>query len=135
MARTLPEWVGATDDTAVPARVRQRVFDKWLGCCHECSGDIQTGRKWQCDHIVPLIQGGTNREFNLAPICDHCHKIKSAREGTEKAKVAAIRQRHIGITQPAGTIRSKGFPESPKKEKAPQRASLPPRSLYARRDT
>ena len=34
MARSVPEWVGKSDDTRVPPRVRIRVYDAYDGVCH-----------------------------------------------------------------------------------------------------
>jgi 5-methylcytosine-specific restriction protein A len=33
MTREVPEWIGATDDAAIPARVRVRVFERYEGRC------------------------------------------------------------------------------------------------------
>ncbi|WP_418236056.1 HNH endonuclease [Comamonas serinivorans] len=42
---------------------------------------------WECDHIVPREQGGSNAESNLQPLCkDPCHREKSAREAHQRAK-------------------------------------------------
>ena len=132
MARAVPEWVAPTDDTKIPDRVRQRIFDAHDGCCHVC--DIQIGGKlWNVDHRIAIANGGAHRESNLAPICIPCHKIKSRVDVGIKSKIAAVKARHTGVRQPTGTLQSKGFPESPKKEKAPQRASLPPRALFAKK--
>lgn len=38
------------------------------------------------DHIVPLADGGTATEENLQLLCPDCHKEKTAREATERAR-------------------------------------------------
>lgn len=135
MTRSVPEWKGKTDDTPVPPRVRQRVFDRAHGMCHYCSSLIVVpGMKWQCDHVKAIIDGGENRESNLAPIhAKVCHPAKTGAEVDRKKKVAAVRQKHIGVTQPKGKIQSPGFPKVTKEPKV-TKASLPPRQLFARRE-
>jgi 5-methylcytosine-specific restriction endonuclease McrA len=48
------------------------------------------------DHIVPLIDGGENRESNLQLIALKTHKLKTAREAMERAKVRSVRGKHRG---------------------------------------
>lgn len=103
--RKVEEWVGQTDDTRAPPRVRARIFDR-DNRCHLCGCEIQIGQKWDLDHVVALINGGENREANLKPSHRKCHKDKTARDVAEKAKVAAVRQKHIGAAAPKQKIPS-----------------------------
>lgn len=97
MARTVKEWQGRTDDSKAPPRVRQKIFDRDAGKCHLCGHAIKVpGETWDLDHIVALINGGENRETNLAPAHKHCHLAKTALDVGEKSKVAAVRQKHTG---------------------------------------
>jgi hypothetical protein len=66
MSRTPKEWIGATDDTPVPPRVRLRVLIRFDRICQECTTPI-TGKRWVCDHRIAIINGGPNREANLGP--------------------------------------------------------------------
>jgi len=132
MPRAVEKWVGSRHDAKIPDRVRQRVYDDHDGICHAC-GVHMGGKLWQLDHVIALINGGKHDEANLAPICMPCHKIKSWLDVGSKSKIAAVKARHTGVKQPVGSIKGKGFPEAPAKEKVPQRASLPPRNLYARK--
>jgi len=117
MARTVDEWIGATDDQRAPPRVRERIFTR-DSTCHLCKCEIQVGQKWDLDHVKALINGGENRETNLRPAHRKCHVGKTALDLAEKAKVAAIRKKHIGITRPKQTIKSAPFPKSEKQKKA-----------------
>ncbi|WP_312619141.1 HNH endonuclease signature motif containing protein [Agrobacterium pusense] len=117
MARRVDEWIGATDDQRAPPRVRERIFTR-DSTCHLCKCEIQTGQKWDLDHVKALINGGENRETNLRPAHRKCHVEKTALDLAEKAKVAAIRKKHIGITRPKQTIKSAPFPKSEKPKKA-----------------
>lgn len=129
--RTLPEWIGKTDDQRAPPRVRQRIFDDCGGKCHIC-GVIIIGKKWALDHVKALVNGGENRQSNLKPVHITCHAIKTAADVAEKAKVAAIRGKHIGAIQPKQTIKSAGFPKSPKSPRIDKTAipPLPAPNLY-----
>lgn len=102
MARSVPEWWGATDDTPVPPRVRLRVFERWKGKDHTTGRKIMPGEPWQTDHIVALVNGGENRESNLAPILVDKHKDKTARDVEEKSRIAEKRAKHIGVIKPKG---------------------------------
>jgi 5-methylcytosine-specific restriction endonuclease McrA len=129
MVRAVPEWQGATDDTKIPDRVRQRIFDAHDGCCHVC--DIHIGGKlWNVDHRIAIANGGAHKESNLAPICIPCHREKNRLDVGIKSKIAAVKARHTGVKQPTGDLNGRGFDKVAPKEKAPQRASLPPRMLY-----
>lgn len=130
MARSLPEWVGKSDDARAPAKVRQRIFDA-DSRCHLCSQPIQTGQKWDLDHVRALINGGENRETNLRPAHRKCHKDKTALDVAEKAKIAAIRQKHIGaVVAPARPISSAPFAKSPKSERPSKLDFTTRRPLY-----
>ena len=132
MARSVEKWVGSSHDANIPDRVRQRVYDRHDGCCYVCSVYLG-GKKWVPDHIIALINGGNHDEGNLAPICIPCHREKNRLDVGIKSKIAAVKARHDGIKRPTGDLKGKGFPQASAKEKAPQRASLPPRALFAKK--
>ncbi|MEP0323253.1 HNH endonuclease [Bauldia litoralis] len=99
MSRSVSEWIGATDDTAIPPRVRLRVFDAKGGKCHSCGRKIAAGERWTCEHLIALINGGENRESNLDITCDWCLPSKNAADVAEKSKVASLRKSHLGIKE------------------------------------
>lgn len=130
MARAVSEWIGRTDDSKAPPRVCQRVFDRDKGICHFCGQPIQPGQKAETDHIKALINGGENRETNLAPIHKKpCHEIKTGVDVAEKAKVNAVRQKHIGITKPAGKLSGPQFPKFQKPARE-GKAPLPFKAMF-----
>lgn len=98
--RTLDEWIGASPDAKIPPRVRLRVFERDNGKCHLTGRRIRAGEAWECDHIVALCNGGEHRETNLAPALSEPHKIKTKSDVREKAKIARLRKRHLGIKKP-----------------------------------
>lgn len=105
MSREVPEWIGKTPDTPAPPRVRLRVFEKHKGVCYLSGRKIQAGDTWQLEHPLALINGGENRESNLAPALVEPHKVKTAEDVKQKAKNDRVRKRHLGIRKPR-TIRA-----------------------------
>jgi 5-methylcytosine-specific restriction endonuclease McrA len=133
MSRAVKEWVGKTDDTPAPPRVRLRVFQRENGICHLSGRKIEAGEPWQLDHKIALINGGENRESNLFPALADKHKEKTKADVAEKAKVAATAKKHIGATRPAGKLRGAPFPKSAQAQHRADRdpkPHLPPRALY-----
>jgi len=96
--RSTPEWIGKTDDSAIPDRVKLRVHAKAEGICAKCGVEALTG---QYDHAISLILGGENRESNLQFLCVPCHKAKTRLDVKLKAKVARVRKRHLGLRKPS----------------------------------
>ncbi len=99
--RKLPEWIGATDDAAIPPRVRLRVFERWLGMCHISRRKILPHEQWDLDHIVSLVNGGEHVESNLAPALRDKHKLKTKADVAEKAMIYKKRKKAIGIKKPS----------------------------------
>lgn len=97
MARSVDKWVGKSDDTPAPPRVRLRVFEKFGGICQLTNIKIQVGDDWDLDHKVALINGGANDEDNLQPVLRTAHRKKTARDVKEKAKADRVRKKHLGI--------------------------------------
>jgi 5-methylcytosine-specific restriction enzyme A len=95
--RTVPEWIGKTDDARVPPKVRDRIFLREGKRCHLSGIEIKPGMAWDLDHIVALCNGGQHRESNLAPALRDKHKKKTAIDRRIKAKDDRVRKRHIGI--------------------------------------
>lgn len=128
MPRSTKPWVGKTDNSMPPPRVRQRVFDRAAGVCHWCKLAIKVpAETWQADHVHAIINGGKNEEANLAPIHGHCHVEKTGQDLAQKKKTAAIRQKFTGAKRPAGNLKGPGFPKT---QKAPAKPCRPPRPLY-----
>lgn len=112
MTRSVPEWIGRTDDEPVPPRVRLRVFEAFKGRCYRSNRKIKPGDKWECDHVLAIINGGENRERNLAPLLLDKHREKSAEDMALKSKTYRIRAKHTGAwPPPRQRIQSRGFPK------------------------
>lgn len=108
--RELPEWIGATPDSPIPDRVKVRVFTRYEGRCHWTGKRIMPGDHWDADHVIALINGGENREANLAPILrGKAHKEKTAQDVAIKSKTYRMRAKHLGLMKPKRKIASRGF--------------------------
>lgn len=114
MPRSVPEWIGKTDDAPIPPRIRLRIFDRYSGICRLSGRTIRAGDAWQCDHIVALINGGQHRESNLVPVLIDPHRTKSKEDVAEKSRVAKRRKSFLGIKKPS---RFPGSRNSPFKRK------------------
>lgn len=98
MSRSVEEWIGKTDDSDVPPRVKLRVFERYQGVCQcGCSRRIMAGEQWQADHIVAVINGGQNRESNLHPLLSKHHVEKTKEDVALKSKVYKKRSKHLGL--------------------------------------
>lgn len=104
MSRSTPEWVGKSDDTPIPPRVRLRVFEAHGGICGLTGRKITPADQWDVDHTVALINGGENRESNLRPVLRAAHRVKTAEDVKLKAKVDRVRKKHLGISQAKATL-------------------------------
>lgn len=109
MSRSTDEWIGKNDDTLIPPRVKVRVFEKHNGICYLSGRKILTADKWDCDHIVAIINGGENRESNLAPALKDKHKQKTKLDLAEKSKIYDKKLKHLGIKRVKQKIQSRGF--------------------------
>lgn len=99
MTRTVPEWIGRTDETAAPPRVRARVVERQGGVCG-CGCGVKLGAAGEgveFDHETALIAGGENRESNLRALRQPCHAAKTVRDVAEKAATARKRKKHLGL--------------------------------------
>ena len=64
---------------------RERVALRYNYLCAACGLSLRKGG-WECDHIVPREQGGSNDESNLQPLCkEPCHKAKTEAEAKARA--------------------------------------------------
>lgn len=120
--RSLPEWIGASDDSSIPPRVRIRVFDRYDDRCQcGCNRKIMAGERWDCEDTIALINGGERRESNLKPWLSEHHKGKTAADVAEKSRVYRKRAKHLGVATKRQQIKSRGF-----RKAAPQRTASRP---------
>lgn len=119
MSRAVPEWIGKTPDSRPPAHVRLRIFERYRGACHWSGILIRPGDLWDVDHVTALINGGENRESNMAPILrGKPHKEKTAVDVAEKSMVYRKRAAHLGLKSKKRKIQSQGFRKAPRQNRA-----------------
>lgn len=100
--RAIPEWIGATPDTPAPKKVQLRVLLRYERRCHWTGALIRAGDAWDVDHVIALVNGGENKESNLAPILrGKPHQEKTAEDRDEADKVRRIREKHYGKRNPS----------------------------------
>lgn len=102
MTRSTPEWIGASDDEAVPTRVKLRVYFNANGKCAECGRKPRAGDKPEYDHILALCNGGENRESNLRILCSWCHDAKTRKDVAEKSLNRRVQAKRLGFHKPKG---------------------------------
>jgi len=95
MSRSLPLWIGATDDTPAPPRVRVRVFERCDGKCTQCGRKLRPGEAWTLEHLIALINGGRNAEDNLGVTCGWCLPGKNAVDVALKAKTYRVKRKNL----------------------------------------
>jgi len=117
MPRSVDEWVGKTDDTSVPDRVKVRVFQRCKGCCHRCGRKIPVGDRYIFEHLVALVNGGANAESNLCLTCSWCKPEKDAEDVAIKSRTYAKQKAHLLPREP-GRLQSRKFPKREKQHTA-----------------
>jgi 5-methylcytosine-specific restriction endonuclease McrA len=111
--RSVPFWVGATADAAIPSRVRLRVFERFGGVCQLTGIKIRPGMEWDVDHRTPLSMGGRHAEDNLQPVLRASHREKTKAEAASRSKADRMKAKHLGLwPKSKAQIRSRGFPSS-----------------------
>lgn len=98
MSRAVKEWIGKTDDSRPPPHVRARIFKDHGGVCYLAKREIKSGEPWDLDHVIALINGGENRETNLAPALRDKHREKTKADVAEKSAAYHVAAKHIGIS-------------------------------------
>lgn len=118
MARKVKPWRGKTHDSAIPGDVRLRLWSKCKGHCEACTRKILAGEKKAVDHITPLADGGEHDERNMQILCEGCHKLKTGKESTERAKVRNKAKSILGMKPPSKKpLKSAPFPKYEKPAK------------------
>ncbi len=60
---------------AIPAQVRREVWRRDEGRCVDCG----SRERLEFDHIIPVIEGGSNTARNIELRCESCNRSKGAR--------------------------------------------------------
>jgi 5-methylcytosine-specific restriction enzyme A len=96
--RAVPEWIGKTDDEAIPTRVKLRIWSREGGRCSLTGRKIMPGEKYEFEHRIALCNGGEHRESNIVLVlAGKVHREKTARDVALKSKIQRIRAAHLGV--------------------------------------
>lgn len=71
--QTLVEQLDGLPARHIPRDIRQRVYQRYGGCCAECGSKQYI----EYDHIIPVAKGGSNSEQNVQLLCRACNLKKS----------------------------------------------------------
>lgn len=81
------EWIGETDEDwggsdaikgnrktsiKIPSRVKKHVSKRDKGRCSQCGSK----KHIECEHIIPLSEGGRNTVGNVKLLCQECNRRK-----------------------------------------------------------
>lgn len=98
MTRPLPEWIGRTDETPLPPRVKARIIERQDGICACGCGQPFTAKDpAEFDHVLALILGGENRETNMQGLRPGCHRSKTTADVAVKSRDQRKSKKHLGI--------------------------------------
>lgn len=119
---------------AVYAQIVHRASVSGQIACEGC-GLVLGKKPFHVDHtIADGLQIDKSRKLTaddgklLGVEC--CHKPKTADDVAIIAQAKRREAKHLGITRPAGTLKSAGFPISEKSAARQPKQALPYRSLY-----
>ena len=56
--------------------------------CRHCNERGIVRIATQVDHIIALVNGGSDDDGNKQPLCDECHKVKTAADMGHKPRVS-----------------------------------------------
>lgn len=72
------------------------IFATHKGVCYLCTGKIGVGEAWEAEHVIPWEISRDDSDDNLRPAHVKCHRVKTARDRKDIAKVHRIEARHKG---------------------------------------
>ena len=81
-----------------------KAFDKACGKCEACGKKLNAGDRIEYDHRIPDAIGKSNALDNCQVLCGPCHKLKTAVDRKDIAKVERIRAKNIGAKSPRYTM-------------------------------
>ena len=85
-------------------KVRAELFLRDGGVCGICGFKIWPGEGFEVEHTDPLWSGGSADPRDCKVVHPKCHRGKTSREATQRAKEARVRNKHIGAVRAKGTL-------------------------------
>lgn len=93
--RAVPEWIGRDPATAIPDRVKLRIYDRQGARCDGCGRKFDAKLPPEYDHRPALKNSGQNRESMIVAVCHECHSARTKDDVAEKSETASMRLKHI----------------------------------------
>lgn len=117
-ARPVPEWQGKRPESMPGKLVLLRLYTKQNGLCAcGCTRVMSFERdRIDCDHIVPLKDGGENKEANLQLLLKEHHLQKTVAENSARGE--ANRHQARAFDRPKPRWPKRGFPPANPKHNA-----------------
>jgi len=109
--------IEATPRKGFTKKQRQAVWEKYEGHCAGCDDELQPG--WHIDHIEELADGGAHEFANWRALCPPCHRDKTARMVSLRAKPNRIRKREEEGAKPATLHSRSEWPKGRKLQSRP----------------
>ena len=120
--REIPEWIGKSENTNIPIRVRLRVSLRFS--LKDAITGLPLRKGWHMDHKTALRDWVKtdeyphgNVEHNLQPVNADVNTTKAALENSDRKKITRIQRKQIHIEMPKVKIQSKPFRSNPKPDK------------------
>lgn len=87
-------WTNGPSRTSTPEwrKIRRACITRDGNTCAECGADGRTTRL-ECDHIIPVAEGGLDTLDNARMLCTTCHAAKTRRE-TERGRARRNAKRY-----------------------------------------
>ncbi len=102
MSRTVPEWIGRTDDSMPSDSCKRRILNRQNWICAITGVALRDGVAVEFDHIKPLWLDGENRESNLQAVTKAAHAAKTKAEATIRGKVNRNQIKRISKNKKSG---------------------------------
>ena len=120
--RSISEWIGRSADSAIPKRVKLRIYLRFNG--NDAITGLPLVKGYHFDHKIalkdwiatPQYPHG-NFEGNLQPVNASVNTAKAAQENSDRAKVTRLQMNRAHIEAPKAKIQSEPFYSNPKPEK------------------
>ena len=101
MPREKPEWIGKRPESMPSTAVQLRVLERQGGkCACGCGIVVDFDRDdLDCDLIVPLQDGGENREGNLQMLLTKHHRVKTTAENIARGEARRHKAKALTTTR------------------------------------
>lgn len=118
-ARAVPEWIGKRPESMPGQLVLLRLYAKQNGLCACGCGRVMNFERdvIDCDHKVPLIDGGENRETNLQLMLHEHHQVKTSGENIARGEERRHKSKAFSALRKS-KMSGPGFHKAPPQRKA-----------------